>query len=176
MSANSEIVRFSLSGINQNLWGKLHILLQMAVQDSEIIGVERYQTLHEARVVNGTTLARTLPLTRSGRPVLRSEGLEPFAFSTGEEGGGFVRIFPDTSTQSLCVMNDDALIVMAWLILVAEDYPEHVSIETSASMSQWRRAQSIAFECGYTKRDLPFELGVLPIPSLRPPAFMDFRA
>lgn len=167
---------FSFSGIDTNYWGKFHILLKMVLQDAAVIGVKEVHTGSESKVTYRVT-ERPASLTSSGSLVTRDSTLEPFVFGTDPNAGDHIRIVPDSSAQLLSGVDNDAIIVMAWLLILLDDYPERVQITSTAPLYLWKRAQRLAMESGYTNVSLPVDaFPPRDVALINPPDSLDFRA
>lgn len=176
MGSNTSHTCFSFSDLDTNYWGKFHILLKMILQDSAVLGVEEIHTRRKGTISN-PVFEGLSSLTVSGNAVIRSANLEPFLFGTESNAGDHIRIVPDSSEQQLSGFDNDAIITMAWLLILLDDYPERVQVSSTAPLYQWQRAQRLALESGYTHVNLPVDVfAPYDIALIDPPAGLDFRA
>lgn len=176
MGSSASHTTFSFSGIDNNYWGKFHSLLKMVLQDAAVIGVGEVHTVHESKV-SYRVPERPISVTSSGSLVSQNSSLEPFLFGTDHNAGDHVRILPDSSEQPISGVDNDAIIVMAWLLILLDDYSERVQITSTAPLYLWKRAQRLALGAGYTNLSLPNDVfSVCEVQRIDPPARLDFRA
>lgn len=176
MGSTASHTCFSFSDLDRNYWGKFHILLRMVLQDSEVLGVQEIHTRRKA-TISCPVSERLESLTASGNAVIRSRALEPFLFGTDKNAGDHVRIVPTGSEQQLSGFDNDTLIVMAWLLILLDDYPERIHVKSTAPLYQWERALRLALGSGYTKLNLPIDVfAPRDVYLIDPPARLDFRA